>query len=418
MLEHPFVAIIACLSALSALFSGIETALFSLRPFQIRRLNEKNPALARGVEQLMENPRRLLSAILFVDALTNLPLIILSIYFIRTLQPARVPFWAMALWIFALIVLVGDLTPKMIALRKPYLFAKLGVIIFGTLMPVIDPVLRHLQAWSEKAAGMFAPSGFQQQHSLSLEELETLVLMSTEEGALLESEGRMILEVIKLSDRLVKDCMTPRIDGFMIPDDLSNDDAIALLKKRRYRRVPVYVENPDNILGILDVKTFLADPGKPYTEVLIPPSFVPETMKAMDLLRSFLTHRQGMAVIVDEFGGIEGIITMADLTDEIIGGLEPTENHKASAEILAEGKILINGVTRLDDLGKFGFHLKEDGVDTVGGLIFNRLGYLPKSGASLKIGDVNLTVRSVSRKRIEEVLLVRDTGAVLKEEGK
>ena len=116
-MSAPFlVAIITVLAATSALFSGIETALFSLRPFQIRRLNEKNPRLAHALERLMENQRRLLSAILIADALTNLPLIIVSIYFVRTLHPERIPFWAMALGIFALIVLVGDLIPKMVAL--------------------------------------------------------------------------------------------------------------------------------------------------------------------------------------------------------------------------------------------------------------------------------------------------------------
>lgn len=418
-MSAPFlVAIITVLAATSALFSGIETALFSLRPFQIRRLNEKNPRLAHALERLMENQRRLLSAILIADALTNLPLIIVSIYFVRTLHPERIPFWAMALGIFALIVLVGDLIPKMVALRQPNRFASIGVRLMGVCMPVIDPLLRILQNWSEKAAGALAPAKFQLQQVLSMDELGTLVQMSTEDGALQESEGRMIQGIIKLSNKIVKDCMTPRIEAFMVPDDLSNEEAIARLKARRFRRVPVFAENPDNLLGILDAKIFLADPGQPYTEVLIPPSFVPGTMRALDLLRSFLTHRQGMAVIVDEFGGTEGVITLSDLMDEIIGEVLPAANRGLSAEPLGEGRLLTSGATRLDDLCELGFYLKEDGVDTVGGLIFNRLGYLPKSGASIRIGDVNLTVRAASRKRIEEVLLTRDSEGSSSEETK
>ena len=214
--------------------------------------------------------------------------------------------------------------------------------------------------------------------------------------------------LIKLGDKIVKDCMTPRIDAFTIPDDLDNAGVIGRLRARRYRRVPVYAETPDNIVGILDAKLFLANPALPYTETLIPPSFVPETMKALDLMRSFLTHRQGLAVIIDEFGGTEGIITLADLVEEIIGDAVPSGNREFAIELVGDDRVLVSGATRLDDLVELGFSLEEDGIDTVGGLIFNRLGYLPKSGASIRIGDVLLTVRSASRKRIEEVLVARE----------
>jgi len=232
-----------------------------------------------------------------------------------------------------------------------------------------------------------------------------------------EPESRIIREIIKLGDKIVKDCMTPRIDAFTIPDDLDNREVTRRLQARRYRRVPVYAETPDNIVGILDAKLFLADSGQPYTEALIPPSFVPETMKALDLLRSFLTHRQGLAVIIDEFGGTEGIITLADLVEEILGDDIPSGGREFSVERTGEGRVIVSGATRLDDLGELGFFLEEDGIDTVGGLIFNRLGYLPKSGASVRIDDVRLTVRTVSRKRIEEVLVAQESGEI-KAEGR
>jgi len=406
----PFlVAILVILAAVSALFSGFETALFSLRSFQIRRLNERNPRLAQGLERLMENPRKLLSAILFADSITNLPLIILSIILMRDVLPAFVPFWLMALVIFAVIVLLCDLIPKLVALRQPYRIAQIGVVVLGACMPVVDPVLRVLQSWSEKIAGALTPAKFQSHNVLNQEELGTLAQLSAEEGSLQESESRVIREIIKLGDKIVKDCMTPRIDAFTIPDDLENGEVITRLHARRYRRVPVYAETPDNIVGILDAKMFLANPGQPYMEALIPPSFVPETMKALDLLRSFLTHRQGLAVIIDEFGGTEGIITLADLVEEIIGDAVPSGNREFSVEHVGEDRVLVSGATRLDDLSELGFYLEEDGIDTVGGLIFNRLGYLPKSGASIRIDDVKLTVRTASRKRIEEVMVARAT---------
>src|SRR5262249_8151328 len=155
------------------------------------------------------------------------------------------------------------------------------------------------------------------------DELETLVELSTEEGALHETESEMISEIIKLGGKTAKDCMTPRVDAFTLPDDLTNEEAIPKLRQRRYRWVPGYGATPDEILGMLDVGAFLLDPSLHYTERLLPPSFVPETMKAIDLLRSFLTHPQAMAIVVDEHGGTEGIVTLADIVEEIISDAVP-----------------------------------------------------------------------------------------------
>src|SRR5437762_12431508 len=147
--------------------------------------------------------------------------------------------------------------------------------------------------------------------------------MGEEEGALHEEEGEIIEEIIKLGDKTAKDCMTPRVDSFMLPDDLTNEDAIARLKEKRHRRVPVYADTSDQILGIIDVKLFLLDPTEHYTEKLLAPSIGPETMRALELLKLFLTRPQGMAVVVDEFGGTEGIITLSDIVEEVLSDAIP-----------------------------------------------------------------------------------------------
>ena len=203
---------------------------------------------------------------------------------------------------------------------------------------------------------------------LSDEELETLVELSAEEGTLEPAESEMIQEVLKLGDKTVKDCMTPRVDLFSIPDDLTNEEAMARLRAERHRRVPVYGETPDDIVGILDVTRFLLDPQEHYTEQVNPPSFVSETMKALDLLRSFIQHPQGLAVVVDEFGGTEGIVTLNDFVEEIISDAVPSGEQELYIEPVGEGRVIASGRTRLDDLEELGFHWKEEGVDTVGGL--------------------------------------------------
>jgi CBS domain containing-hemolysin-like protein len=214
-----------------------------------------------------------------------------------------------------------------------------------------------------------------------------------------------------MGDKTAKDCMTPRVETFTLADDLPNEQAIAQLRERRYRRVPVYADTPDNIVGIVDVKLFLLDPSEHYTETLLAPSFVPETMRALDLLKLFLTHPQGLAIVVDEFGGTEGIITMADIVEEILGDAAPPGSDvDLYIEPLENGKFLVSGHARLDDLREhLGFELEADGIDTIGGLVFNRLGYLPPEGTQIELPRLAVTVRRTSRKRIEELLLEKTT---------
>jgi CBS domain containing-hemolysin-like protein len=237
--------------------------------------------------------------------------------------------------------------------------------------------------------------------------------MSEEEGALQEEEADIIGEIIKLGHKTAKDCMRPRVDSFILPDDLTNEEVITHLKEKRHRRVPVYADTPDQILGIIDAKLFLLDPSEHYTEKLIAPSFVPETMRALELLKLFLTHPQDMAVVVDEFGGTEGIITMEDMVEEILSDALPQGGVDVSLYIepLENGKFLVSGNARLDDLSEYlGFRIDAEGIDTIGGLIFTRLGYLPPSGTKLEIPRLAVTVRRTGRKRIEEVLLESTTG--------
>jgi len=243
---------------------------------------------------------------------------------------------------------------------------------------------------------------------LSEEELQTLVQLSAEEGILEATESEMIQEILKLGDKSAGDCMTPRVDMFAIPDDLTNEDAIKRLRIGQHRRVPVYGETPDDIVGTLEVTRFLLNPAEHYTEQLNPPSFVPETMKALELLKSFIKHPQGMAVIVDEFGGTEGVVTLSDIVEEIISDAVPSGEQELYIEPLGEGRVIAAGRTRLDDLSELGFKLQAEGVDTIGGLIFNRTGSIPRVGASLEIDKVWIQVRRSSRRGVDEVLLVTD----------
>jgi putative hemolysin len=402
---------IAVLIFCSGLFSGLETALFSLKPHQLRRLEEHHPSLTKFFQVFRENPRRVLNVLLLGDGLVKVPLVVLCLFLLWEGPLAgRVPQWLAAISIFAIVVLLCDLIPKLVALSAPYRLSTIGAFTLKTSMPLLDRAGRALENISTLVVDLLTPLHLRTRTRLSDEELETLVEIGEEEGTLQETEGEMIQEIIKLGDKTAKDCMTPRVDTFALPDDLTNEEAIARLKQKRHRRVPVYADTPDQIAGIIDVKMFLLNPAEHYTEMLIAPSFVPETMRAIDLLKLFLTHAQGLATVVDEFGGTEGIITLSDIVEEILSDAVPLGEASLYIEPLEKGKFLVSGNARLDDLSEhLGFELEAEGIDTIGGLVFNRLGYLPPTGTQLEIPRLAITVRRAGRKRIEELLLEKTT---------
>jgi putative hemolysin len=405
------IAIVA-LIFVSALFSGLETALFSLRPHQLRRLEQNHPALTNFVQLFRDKPRRVLNVLLLGDGLIKVPLIVLCLVFLwRGPIAGHLPQWLAAILIFAIVVVVCDLIPKLIALAAPYRLSTIGSFALQRSVPLLDRVGRTLGGISTAIVDLVTPGRLLTRARLSDEELETLVEIGAEEGTLQEAEGEMIQEIIKMGDKTAKDCMTPRVETFAIADDLTNEDAIAQLKEKRFRRVPVYADTPDNIVGIIDTKLFLLNSGEHYTENLLAPSFVPETMRALDLLKLFLTHPQSLAVVVDEFGGTEGIITMSDIIEEILREAAPARGDvDLYIEPLENGKFLVSGDARLDDLREhLGFELEAEGIDTIGGLVFNRLGYLPAAGTKVELPRLGVTIRRTGRKRIQELLLEKTT---------
>lgn len=403
---------IAGLIFLSGLFSGLETALFSLRPHQLRRLEANHPALTKFVHLFRDKPRRVLNGLLLGDALVKVPLVVFCLFFLwRGPFGGRIPQWLAAIVIFAIVVLLCDLIPKLLALSAPYRLSTIGAFTLQASVRFLDHVGRTFENVSAAIVDLVTPARLRTRARFSDEELEALVEIGEEEGTLHEAEGEMIQEIIKMGDKTAKDCMTPRVDSFALSEDLTNEQAIVQLKERRYRLVPVYADTPDNIVGIVDVKRFLLDPSDHYTETLLAPSFVPETMRALDLLKLFLTHPQALAVVVDEFGGTEGIITMSDILEEILSEAAPPGGEvDLYIEPLENGKLLVSGQARLDDLREYlGFELEADGIDTIGGLIFNQLGQLPPEGTRVELTRLTVTIRRTSRKRIKELVLEKTT---------
>ena len=401
------VAGLLILATLSAFISGIETALFSIREWRLHRWRKQDPKGVEQYEGLMKKPREVLSVILLVDTLANILLIVLTVAIARSIT-IPFPYWVKTLFLFALIVIACDLVPKMLALRDPFRFARQAITFLHVSLPLFGPVSRISQRASEVIAGFFLPAKPERVEQFNDEELIALVELSAEQGQLRADEQEMIEAIIKLGNKSVKDCMTPRVDAFFISDSMTNEDVIQQLRVKRRARVPIFGDSPDEILGILDVKAFLADPSEHYAEKVDVPSFVPETMRALDLLRAFLKHPQRLAIVIDEFGGTEGVVTIGDILDEILAEVAPRGGEELYLEELGNGNWLACGSVRLEDIEE-ALHLDFDteDFDTLNGLIFNRLGYVPRAGEKVQVPPLDLEVRESTRRRVVEVKLRR-----------
>lgn len=321
-------------------------------------------------------------------------------------HPGPVWLWGVVLLVPA--ILVG-LLPAVVAAWRPRgwerpLLRSGAVVwrIFGPLFDRVQPAIaslaRRLFPWSTAA-----------RPPLGAEEAETLVWVREEEGEFSLPEAEALTEVLRLSRATVRHYMTPRVDVVFIGDRLTNDEVRALLLRRQFLRAPVIGETPDEVLGLLDTRILSRLPaGMHFTEALLPPSFVPETMEASQLLGSFLKHRQPLAVVLDEFGGVEGVVTLQDFMEELLADAAPRVEPDLYIEQLGDGRLLAAGTARLDDLSEhLGFDATREGIETIGGYVIHELGKLPRQGASVRLGPWKITVRAVSQRRVREVSLQR-----------
>lgn len=314
------------------------------------------------------------------------------------------------LWgvVLLLAVLVGlDVVPRALAAHRPALWEPALRRFAGPVLSRFGPVFDRVHPALAWVAGRLFPWSVTPRTPLGPGEAGLLVQMREEEGALSVPEAEVLTEVLKLSHATVKHYMTPRVDIASVPYSLGAAELHAWLQKRPFHRMPVVGETPDEVLGILDTRRLhTLPPGMHFTEVLLPPSFVPQTMEASQLLQNFLRHRQPMAVVLDEFGGVKGLVTLSDFLEEILADAAPRLESDLYIERLGDGRLLASGGARLDDLSEYvGFDPTREGVETIGGYVVHRLGQFPRAGSTVMLDDWKVTVRRVHQRRVREVSL-------------
>ena len=357
------IAVFLLLLACSAFFSSGETAYFSVDPIQLRRIGEKHPATADRLRALLANPTRLLSTLLIGNTLVNIALSNVGYVLAERWAPA----YAEAIAIPAvtlLLIFFGEIGPK-----------NVGLLYTATLVRLYGPPLRFaerllaplrflLDLVSRRLAHLFRPLG----KTLSEEEFETVLDISREEGILNADELAMIKAIVDLEDMHASDVMTPRVDflGIDLADPAA--DAVETARKSRRNFLILYHGQFDEIAGFLDVRKFLLDPAHGLAAATLPPTFVPESVPLNRLLVRFQKDKIRIAIVVDEYGGVAGVVTRGDILEEI--------NRKLHLDLQAETS------------------------DRLAGWITENLGSVPKQDDVVQTQGVRVRVMQTIRLRV------------------
>ncbi len=392
-------------AALSASLSAVETALFSLDSNGKKTLKMRFPAAAKRIEDLTTDSRKTANCLLLGNSLLHFALIFIGLLILQTAGFPRLPGWLLASGVFFAVLLLCEVFPKIIAVQYPVEVLGRLSRVGGTLVDTLAPLATFLQNLGDQLFGRYFLAEPLSPESRK-EEYIGLLDLAKEEQILFE-EATVLRNVVKLGEKEASQCMTPRVDCFFLPDSLTQEEAISTVRTRRFRKILVHGESRDHILGILDVRQFLLSPSIFYLEQLHAPSFIPESMNAVQLLQNFLSGKQRFALLLDDYGGFEGIVTLSDLLEEIFGdsGGAVAGNALYIEKINAD-RYLVCGSARLEDITEqTGIDFSETEADTIAGLLGEIHGSIPVPGTLFAFGAWRAVVRRASRKRIREVAL-------------
>jgi putative hemolysin len=397
------VAAIFLFAGASFFFALAETAFFSLSNWQVRQLTEKHPRAGKVVSDLLEHPDDLLATLALGNTFANAAVVAVALWMIFDEQ--RSVFMTLA-GLVALVLIGCEVFPKTLAVRQPERWAIRVCWLLALFQKSTKP-LHHAAQWLDSLPLInVSRTGTA---SLPETEYQELLEMAFQQGTLGESEKEIILQIISLDQRTVGDVMRPRTAMACISDDATVDEMIAAAKKFKHRRLPIYDETPDTIVGILNTRALLLDPKTDLADVIEFPSFVPESMNLLHLFQSLQKQQRGMAVVLNEFGGVAGIVTMEDILVQLVGrihGVPVTEGFVM--EKLGPAQWRVNGSMRLEDFRREFPALGEVAeVETMGGLLTHLLGVVPEANESAAFRNLKLTAHVVDDRRVRELMVQR-----------
>ena len=433
--------VVLVLVAIEAVFVAAEIALVTLRHSRIEQLIDEGHRNARRVKRLVDNPARFLAVaqigVTFVGFLASAYAAVnLAARLAEALD--QVPVLKDAAGVLALLtitillscftIVFGELVPKTLALAYP---DRVALTLAGPLDVVgriFGPLVDMLTWLTRKIAGGFG-TGVATQAQINTEELKLIVERGGETGVLEAEEEQMISAVIEMGERRVHEIMVPRTDMTALPVTATIDEAIDTFIREGHSRIPVYQRAIDEIVGVLyakDLLPFLKGGQKPdLRKLLRAPLFVPESMLIDDLLHKIQGRKVHLAIVLDEYGGTAGMVTIEDLLEEIVGDIQDEYDTEEPLTVrISDDEARIDGRASVDDLGELfdvdlGSLEDADEYDTVGGLIYHRIGGVPRPGDRVELTEQNLTltVEVTDGRRVGKVLAVRQRGGDRGKEG-
>jgi putative hemolysin len=402
--------IIAVSLVLAALAASAETSLTSISRVRLRTLVEQKVPQAIVIERLHRDPNAYLSTILIFNTVAIIMASSAATLLAIRLYQDRLPEWFVSLALSLTVLVLCEITPKTISLQRAERVAlRMARLVSGATW-VMRPVVFVLTAITRLILRMLGGKAQVRGPFVTEEELKMLVSVGEEEGVLEEEEREMIHGIFEMGDMRVRELMVPRTDLVAIEVNEPVEKAVDLVTKHGHTRIPVYDGDLDHIVGVLYAKDLLRavvrGEQKSLREIARKPYFTPESNKVQDVLRDLRKNRVHMAIVVDEYGGTAGAVTIEDILEEIVGPIHDEYDIGEEDEIqfISPNEVVLDGRVSVDDVNELlKLEIAADDYDTIGGYVLNQLGAAPKVGATLKLGNAELRVEAVQGTRIKKV---------------
>jgi CBS domain containing-hemolysin-like protein len=399
---------------LSAFFSGAETALTSLGKLKVKELMQKGEKWKKTIAIWIEDPNKILTTILIANNVVNIGAASLATALCIEIFKSKGIGIAWGVTTF-LILEFGEITPKIFARQHAEKLSLLVIKPLRVLSFFLSPLIKALVFLTNLFLKPLGGEMKKESSFITEEEIRGLISAGEKEGVLEEGEREMLHSIFEFGDTRVSEVMIPRVDMVAIEEGITLDLLLNLIKEKRHSRIPVYREDIDEIVGIFYVKDLLGlwreDQEIKVKDLMRSPYFVPELKKVSDLLHEFQKKKVHMAIVVDEYGGVSGLVTLEDLLEEIVGEIrDEYDVEEILYKRLEDGSILVNAKM---DIGEANKKLKinipeDDDPETVGGFILDLLGRVPRRGEeveykNLKIIIVEANEHSLSKLKIKKV---------------
>lgn len=390
----------------SAFFSSSETALTSINVFKIRQMEENGVENSSLVRNLTENIGKVLTTILIGNNIVNIvTTTVATIFFTDLLGPSGAVVSTIVLTLTILIF--GEVTPKNIATSSSEKVALMVAKPIKFFDFILKPMSFFLQAITNLLTKIIIGENKQKDEIVTEEDLKTIVDVSEEQGVINYQESEIINNVFEFGDSDVEDIMTARTNMEAIGVDMEDRNLKDFLKNCKHSRIPVYGKSIDNIIGILhmkDIVAFIADDKELDIEKMVRPAFyVYDNMHIFDLFKSMRGENVSLAIVIDEYGGTSGIVTIEDIVEELVGEIEDEyDTHLESILKINDKEFLVNPSIHINDFNDyFDTDLEQIKNDSIGGFLIDKLARIPKLGDTIEIEGIRISVAQINRYKLE-----------------